>query len=69
MAVVGKHATIVACTGRHVEVQAFSNECNALQKVPIVDAAIAYDDKYSGKTLILVMKNVLHVATMDINLA
>ena len=37
-------------------------------KVPIVDAAIAYDDKYSGKTFILVMKNVLHVATMDRNL-
>jgi hypothetical protein len=68
MVVVGKHATIIARTGRHAEVQAFSNECNTLQKVPIVDAAIAYDDKYTGKTFILVMKNVLYVETMERNL-
>jgi hypothetical protein len=68
MIVVGKHATIVARTGRHAEVQAFSNECNSLQKVPIVDAAIAYDDIYSGKTYILLMKNVLYVQTMERNL-
>ena len=68
MVVVGKHATIIAPTGRHAEVQAFSNKCNTLQKVPIVDAAIAYDDKYTGKTFILIMKNVLYVETMERNL-
>ena len=36
MVVAGKHATIVARTGRHAEVQAFSNECNALQRYQLL---------------------------------
>jgi hypothetical protein len=68
MVVVGKHSTIIARTGRNAEVQAFSNECNSLQQVPIVDAAIAYDCKKSGKTFVLIMKNALYIPSMERNL-
>ena len=68
MVVVGKHSTIVARTGRSAEVQAFSNECNSLEEIPIVDAAIAYDCTATGKTFILIVKNALYIPTMDRNL-
>ena len=43
MVVVGKHSTIIAPTEKSCEVQAFSEECQSLKEVRIVDAAIAYD--------------------------
>ena len=66
MVVVGKHCTIVASTGKNAKVQAFSNECNSLQQVLIVDEAVlAYDCKYSDKIFILLMKNALHIQTIE----
>lgn len=33
--------------------------CDHLQQIPIVNAAVAYDYPYSGKTFLLIMKNLL----------
>ena len=65
MVVVGKHSTIIARTGKSCEVQAFSEECQSLKEIEIVDAAIAYDCATTSKTFILIMKNALHVPTME----
>ena len=68
MCVFGKNAIIIANTGQSANVDGFSPDVGTLHKVPIVDAAIAYDCPFTLKTYILVAKNVLHVPSMDINL-
>ena len=61
MIVFGKHSVILSYSGRHAEVNAFTPDLDKLHRVPIVDAAIAYDCPYSMKTYILIGRNVLHV--------
>lgn len=68
MVVMGRNATVIAWTGETAEVHAFSDECDALERVPIVDAATAYDCPYTGKTFILVAMNVLYIKSMERNL-
>jgi hypothetical protein len=68
MCVVGNQIRIVNKSGRHAEVNAFSPDLESLQRVPIIDAAIAYDCPYSMKTFILIIRNALHVPSMDHNL-
>ena len=68
MVVVGRQATIISRSGRNAEVRAFSNECSKLEEVPIVDAAIAYDCPYTMKTYLLIVRNALHVPSMQHNL-
>ena len=68
MCVVGKSATIVNTSGRHAEVNAFSPDIESLHKVPIVDAAIAYDCPYSMQTVVFIIRNALYVPSMDHNL-
>lgn len=67
MVVIGVRATIIEYTGLHADVSGFTQEltCN---KIPIVDAAVAYDCPYSLKTYLLVMKNALYVPSMGHNL-
>eukprot|EP00956_Cyclotella_meneghiniana_P044141 scaffold303339_cov89-Cyclotella_meneghiniana.AAC.2 len=43
MVVVGKNSTIVSRTGQYADVHAFSDECDHLSQIPIVDAVVAYD--------------------------
>ena len=68
MVVVGKQAFVFSHSGQYANVQAFAGEVKGLQKVPIVDAVIAYDCPSSGETYLLVVQNVLCVPTMEINL-
>ena len=68
MVVVGKQAFVFSHSGQYANVQAFADEVKGLQKVPIVDAVIAYDCPSSGETYLLVVRNVLCVPTMEINL-
>ena len=68
MCVVGRQATVVSNTGKHAEVRAFSKECQVLKKVPIIDAAFAYDCPKTMKTFLLIVRNALHIPTMDHNL-
>ena len=67
MTVVGKHAYIIAETGKKVDVSPFTPDYKMLT-VPLVDATIKYDNPYNRKTYILVLRNALHVPSMDHNL-
>ena len=67
MPVVGRHAYIVAETGRTVDVSPFTPDYEAIT-VPLVDAAIQYDSPYTGETYILIIRNALHVPKMKNNL-
>ena len=68
MFVVGHQAFVYNRTGLHAHVNAFSEEAGGISKVPIVDAVIAYDCKYSGETYMLVIRNALHIPSMKHNL-
>ena len=67
MPVVGKHAYIIAETGKKVDVSPFTPDYKPLT-VPLVDAMIRYDNPYNGKSYILVLQNALYVLSMDNNL-
>ena len=67
MLVVGKHAYIIAKTGKKVDVSPFTPDYKPLT-VPLVDATVKYDNPYDGKTYILVLRNALYVPSMDHNL-
>ena len=69
MAVVGKHTTIIEFTGKTVDVNAFSPDCNALQEVPIVDAMVKWSNPYRDDDhYLLLIKNALYVPSMENNL-
>ena len=68
MIVFGKSCFVIHETGRHADVNAFSPDVPTLEKIPIVDAAVAYDCPYSMKTYLLVARNVLYIPSMDHNL-
>ena len=67
MPVVGKHAYIIAETGKKVDVSPFTPDYKPLT-VPLVDATVRYDNPYNGKSYILVLRNALYVPLMDNNL-
>ena len=67
MPVVGKHAYIIAKTGKKVNISPFTPDYQPLT-VPLVDAAGRYDNPYNGKPYILVLQNALYVPTMENNL-
>ena len=67
MPVVGKHAYIIAKTGKKVDVSPFTPDYKPLT-VPLVDATVKYDNPYDGKIYILVLRNALYVPSMDHNL-
>ena len=67
MAVIGKHAYILAETGKMVEVNPFTPTCKPI-KAPIMDAALQYDSPYDRKSYILVLRKALHVPSMCNNL-
>ena len=68
MLVIGQQAMIINHTGQSAKVNAFSSDVKSMSKVPIVDAAVAYDCPYSGKTYLLVVRNALYIASMPHNL-
>ena len=68
MAVMGKHAFIFESNGRTCSVAPFASELGRLKDVPIVDAAIAYDCPFTGQVYILLIRNALHIPSMEHNL-
>ena len=58
MPMVGKHAYIIAETGKKVDVSPFTPDYQPLT-VPLVDAAVRYNNPYNGKPYILVLWNAL----------
>ena len=67
MPVVGKHAYIIAETGKKFDVSPFTPDYQPLT-VPLVDAMVRYDNPYNGKSYILVLRNALYVPSMENNL-
>ena len=68
MVEIGSQGTIIHRTGRYADVNAFSSDVGKMSSVPIVDAAIAYDCPFSGRTILMVASNALYVDSMDHNL-
>ena len=68
MVVVGKHAHVFNYTCRTAQVSPFTSAYNALENVPVVDAAIAHDCKMTGKTYLLICHNALLIKSMHHNL-
>ena len=68
MVVLGLNSFVFESTGRTCNVQPFSTDLGIAKDVPIVDGALAYDCPYSGIVYVLVVRNALHVPSMDHNL-
>ena len=64
MPVVGKHAYIIAKTGKKADVSPFTPDYQPLM-VPLVDAMVWYDNPYNRKSYILVLRNALYDPSMD----
>jgi hypothetical protein len=68
MAVAGGDCTIIARSGHFANVTPFSADLPVMEQVEIGDVAMAYDDPYSYRTYLLVMRNALLIPSMDHNL-
>ena len=68
MVVLGKECFVFEPTGKTCSVEPFSSELGIAQNVPIVDAALAYDCPFTYETYILIIRNALHIETMQHNL-
>ena len=68
MVVIGAQGTIIQKTGRYADVNAFYSDVGTLSRVPIVDAAVAYDCPFSGRTILMVARNALYVESIEHNL-
>ena len=58
---------IISDTGKIADVSPFMPDYKSME-IPIVDAAIQYEDPYDGKEYILVIRNALYVPSMKNNL-
>eukprot|EP00957_Ditylum_brightwellii_P056883 4312374-Ditylum_brightwellii.AAC.1 len=67
MPCMGRDKLVVSDTGRVMEVNPFIPDYDAM-KVRLVDAALKYDCPFTDKTYILLVRNALHVPSMDHNL-
>ena len=67
MFVAGSDAFVLQHSGKTADVQAFSPDIEPLA-IPIVDCAFIWDCQKTGKKVIMIATNVLHVPTMDHNL-
>ena len=64
MVCLGKHCTVIRRTGQNVRVNAFASAVGSLKQVPLVDAAIVYEDNNSQQYL-LVFYNALYIPSME----
>jgi hypothetical protein len=53
-------ARILEFMGQVAEVSGFANSMQALQDIPIVKAALAYDDPNTGETIVLIINQALY---------
>ena len=68
MVVVGRNAYIIQDTGRRADVSQFTPDYEALNLVPIVDAAMLYSCPFTGEDHILIVHDALYVPSMENNL-
>lgn len=63
---VGKHAYIISqVMGKSIEAVPFSPSLGTVKNLPVVHAAIAFDDPDSGNTTILLIHNAIFIPDMD----
>lgn len=67
MAVVGKYAYVLSEYGKTVDVSPFSPHYPPTT-APLVDAALQYECPYDGNVYVLIIRNALHIPSMDNNL-
>jgi hypothetical protein len=67
MPVMGRDALVVSDTGRVMEVNPFTPDYDAI-RVKLVDAVLKYNCPHEDKSYILLVRNALHVPSMDHNL-
>ena len=65
MVVLGKECFIFESTGKTCNVEPFSSELGIAENIPIVDAALAYDCPFTHETYILIVRNALHINSMN----
>ena len=61
----GRGVMIVNKTDKTVKVTPFLKSLGSLTRVPIVSAAVAYDDPKSGEVIILIFHQALHMPELD----
>eukprot|EP00957_Ditylum_brightwellii_P164993 12562145-Ditylum_brightwellii.AAC.1 len=61
-----RNALVISDTGRVMEVNPFIPDYDAM-KVKLVDAALKCENPHKDKSYILLVRNVLHVPSMDHN--
>ena len=61
---VGNGVLIVNQTEKMVQVTPFLKSLGSVEKVPIVSAAIAYDDAKTGEVIVLVIHQAMHFPEM-----
>ena len=66
MVVLGKHCTVIRRTGHTVNVNAFASEVGSLKQVPIVDAAVVYEDRMNDEKYIMIMYNALYIRVLSV---
>ena len=66
--VVGAHARIISKTGDKVSVRGFCDEIGKPILVEVVDAVLIYDCQYTGESILLVLRNALHIPSMKVSL-
>ena len=68
MIVLGIQALIINHTGQSAQVDTFSSDVEGMSKFTIVDVVVVYDCPYTGKTYLLLMRNLLYIAIINHNL-
>ena len=63
--VLGKSAVIIKKTDRRVSVRGFADEIGKTISVPVVDGVLAYDCEFTGETVLMIIRNALHVPSMN----
>ena len=56
---------IIKKTDRRVSVRGFADEIGRPISVPVVDGVLAYDCEFTGETRLLIIRNALHVPSMN----
>ena len=67
MPVVGKHSYVVCDSGRTVDVSPYTPDYPSMS-LKVVDAAVQYDCPYDGATRVFIIRNAVHVPSMENNL-
>jgi len=66
--VVGKNAYILKYMNKEVSLSGFTDKLGNIAKVPIVQAAVVHDCKYTGNSYIFHINNALFIINMSSNL-